>query len=143
VLAYAGASSSAMTARTPNRFSSAARHPRRRRALAPTDARRGCWRCTVSPFFSRSHEPRPRRLIAADEGQASPAPPDSTPGRAISTRIASSCTGSRRRRGRPCRGAPASAQTSDAERRAELIMKPSWALEPALSATLNAPPVPL
>ena len=28
--------------------------PASRLALGTTDARRGCWRCTVSPFFSRS-----------------------------------------------------------------------------------------
>src|SRR5271166_403565 len=50
-------SSSAMTGERQTRFSSAARHPRRRRAWPfgrPTPAE-AVWRRSVSPFFSRSH----------------------------------------------------------------------------------------
>ncbi len=84
-------SSSAMTARTPNPLfvGGPPSTPASRLALPTTDARRGCWRCTVSPFLSRSHT-SPRGLIVADEA-AVPCPARLHPGRAISTLIASSC----------------------------------------------------
>jgi len=124
-------SSSAMTARTPNPLfvSGPPSTLASRLALRTTDARRGCLAPRRFAVLLPLSQPRPRRLIAADEPGV-PCPARLRPGRAASTPIVSSRRGSRRRRGRPCWGGARLSSDGDGERRADLIPSPHVRLSP-------------
>ena len=140
-LAYPGPSSPAMTARTPTRFSSTARHPRRRRARpfgrpTPAEAVR---RRSVSPFLSRSHNlaqgpDRSRRGRRPLPRQTPPRARNFDADRLLPQRFAPTPRSS-------LLGGSRFSSNSDAERRAGLIPSPHQR-RARLPATLKVPPVP-